>query len=173
MRKISNKSHMRDKGDKLIMAIKPGWNRGLRYNIRDGRAVNIHRAKEKEKGDAYEDYLNRSYNSHRKEIANAKLETAKARADASKRLATARAASVEREALHKEIVAALRDALRNRDEEIAELKSTPKVIRVLKSTPKVGRESRVSRVCRAALDIVLVAVPVIIGMCVVYGVIFK
>ena len=160
MRKISNKSHMRDKGDKLIMAIKPGWNRGLRYNIRDGRAVNIHRAKEKEKGDAYEDYLNRSYNSHRKEIANAKLETAKVRADASKRLASARASLVEREALHKEIVAAIRDALRNRDEEIAELKSTPKV-------------GMVSRVCRAALDIVLVAVPVIIGMCVVYGVIFK
>ena len=129
---------MRDKGDKLIMAIKPGWNRGLRYNIRDGRAVNIHRAKEKEKGDAYEDYLNRSYNSHRKEIANAKLETAKVRSDASKRLASAKA-ECDRikdntskrlavwERTHNQIVAEMKRTLRHRDEEIAELGSTSKV----------------------------------------------
>ena len=98
------------------MAIKPGWNRGLRYNIRDGRAVNIHRAKEKEKGDAYEDYLNRSYNSHRKEIANAKLETAKVRASL-----------VDREVEYEQIVAEMKRALRHRDEEIAELGSTSKV----------------------------------------------
>jgi len=139
MRKISNKSHMRDKGDKLIMAIKPGWNRGLRYNIRDGRAVNIHRAKEKEKGDAYEDYLNRSYNSHRKEIANAKLETAKVRASL-----------VAREVTHDQVVAELRRTLRNRDEKITELEPTSKVGRV-------------------ALNIGFVVIPVIVGLWMMYA----
>jgi hypothetical protein len=139
MRKISNKSHMRDKGDRLIMAIKPGWNRGLRYNIRDGRAVNIHRAKEKEKGDAYEDYLNRSYNSHRKEIANAKLETAKVRASL-----------VAREVTHDQVVAELRRTLRNRDEKITELEPTSKVGRV-------------------ALNIGFVVIPVIVGLWMMYA----
>ena len=139
MRKISNKSHMRDKGDRLIMAIKPGWNRGLRYNIRDGRAVNIHRAKEKDKGDAYEDYLNRSYNSHRKEIANAKLETAKVRASL-----------VAREVTHDQVVAELRRTLRNRDEKITELEPTSKVGRV-------------------ALNIGFVVIPVIVGLWMMYA----
>jgi len=121
------------------MAIKPGWNRGLRYNIRDGRAVNIHRAKEKEKGDAYEDYLNRSYNSHRKEIANAKLETAKVRASL-----------VAREVTHDQVVAELRRTLRNRDEKITELEPTSKVGRV-------------------ALNIGFVVIPVIVGLWMMYA----
>ena len=121
------------------MAIKPGWNRGLRYNIRDGRAVNIHRAKEKEKGDAYEDYLNRSYNSHRKEIANAKLETAKVRASL-----------VAREVTHDQVVAELRRTLRNRDEKITELEPTSKVGSV-------------------ALNIGFVVIPVIVGLWMMYA----
>jgi len=121
------------------MAIKPGWNRGLRYNIRDGRAVNIHRAKEKDKGDAYEDYLNRSYNSHRKEIANAKLETAKVRASL-----------VAREVTHDQVVAELRRTLRNRDEKITELEPTSKVGRV-------------------ALNIGFVVIPVIVGLWMMYA----
>jgi chromosome segregation ATPase len=162
---------MRDKGDRLIMAIKPGWNRGLRYNIRDGRAVNIHRAKEKEKGDAYEDYLNRSYNSHRKEIANAKRETAKVRASL-----------IDREGLHDQIVAELRRTLHNRDEKITELESSPKVraslhneiVAELRRTlrnrdEKITELEPTSKVGRVALNIGFVVIPVIVGLWMMYA----